>query len=121
MKGMIDLLIFLKLNVLSQKREYLFYNLIHFIFHLVKNPVIVTCIRQNARIFKINKVTGRFGLCEVQDLFQIGNAHFAVLENQVQNSQPRFVGTCLENLGAERQIEIFEPHINFRFRTKVID
>jgi hypothetical protein len=63
--------------------------------------------RQYAGIFKICEVPGSFGLRKFQYFFQVRDAHFFIFEDQMQYSEPRFIGARLENLGAKGQIETF--------------
>jgi hypothetical protein len=55
---------------------------------------------EDAGIFQVNKMARGFGLGKIQDLFQVGYAHFTVHKNQVQDTQARFVCASLENLGS---------------------
>lgn len=72
--------------------------------------MIVASVAQDSGILQINKVTRCFGLGEVEDFFEVGNAHFAIHKNQVQNPQARFIGTSLENLRSQRKIKTFQAH-----------
>lgn len=69
--------------------------------------MIVTAEGKNAGIFQISKVTGRFSLGKIEYFFQIGNTHFFVFKDEVQDPQPGFIRACFENLRTEGQIETF--------------
>ncbi len=64
-------------------------------------------------------MTGRFRLGKVQHLFYIGNAHFLVLVDQVQDADAGLVAQGFENLFAEPQIKMFEPHTYAGTKTKL--
>lgn len=63
--------------------------------------------REYPGVLQIRQMPRSFCLGEFQDLFEVGDAHLFIFEDQVQYSEPRFIGTCLENLGTKRQIETF--------------
>jgi hypothetical protein len=51
-----------------------------------------------------------FSLRKFENLFQVGNAHFSIAEYKIQNAEPGLIGTCFENLGAQQEVKILEPH-----------
>ena len=106
-QGLIDLLIGLQLKVLSQKLEDLLDNIAYFVFDLVKYPVIVAFVTEYTCIFQVYEVARSLRLGEIQYFFHVGDAHFAVHKNKVENAKPRFVGTGFKNLGSEGKIKTF--------------
>jgi hypothetical protein len=95
---LVNMLIVLQLCILAQKLKNLFDDLAYFVLELIKYPVVVTAMAHDTRIFQINHVSRSFGLREIEDFFQVGDTHFAVLKNKMKNAQSRFVGASLENL-----------------------
>jgi hypothetical protein len=80
---LIDLLIALQLNILSQKLKDLFDDVGYFVFDLIEYPVIVSLERKDSGILEINQVTGSLGLREIEDFLQVGDTHFTVRKNQM--------------------------------------
>lgn len=97
----------MQLLVSSNELKDLIYDFVHFIFNLVKNPVIVPTMGKHAGIFQVDYVSRRLGLGKLKDALQVGYAHLAVLEYEVQNSESRLVRARLENLRAKNQIKVF--------------
>ncbi len=65
-QGLVYLLVGLKLLVFAQELEDLFNDFGYFVLNLVKHPVIVAAVAQNAGIFKVDKMARGFGLREIQ-------------------------------------------------------
>ncbi len=73
----------LQQGVSSDKLKDLFNDVEHFVFDLVKDPLIDLSTGKDAGVFQINQMTGRFRLGKVQNLLQITDAHFAIGHDQV--------------------------------------
>ncbi len=104
------MLIVLQQGVSADELKDLFDDVKHFVFDLVKDPLIDFSAGQNSGVFQINQMTGRFRLGKVQNLLQITDAHFAIGHDQVENPETGGVGTGQKNLCTRVNIEVFKSH-----------
>jgi len=56
-------------------------------------------------------MSGGFGLCKIEDFFEVGNTHFAVHHNKTQDAKTGFIRASFKNLGPQRQVKTFESHL----------
>jgi len=86
-KGLKRLKVFLEYGVALEEVKHELEDIKHFIFHLVKHPLVQFTRRKYSRVLKINKVSGCFGLCELQNALEVADAHLAVGHDQVKNPE----------------------------------
>ncbi len=89
MKG---LEVLLKHRVSFHEGQYLLEDVVHLVLNLIKNPLVVLPGGQNARVLQINEVSRRFGLREIEDVFQVADAHLSVGEDEVEDAEAGGVG-----------------------------
>jgi len=61
-------------------------------------------------------------LGKIKNMFYIGNTQFSVVNQQVDNSDPRLLRKCLENPHAIVQTDVLKAHLiifNFIFEMKL--
>jgi hypothetical protein len=104
------LLVFLQLLIFPQELKDLLNNFSNLILNLIKHPMVVAPKSKNAGIFQIDQVPGSFRLRKIQNLFQVGDTHFAVGKDEMKDADARFVGTSLKYLRTESQVETFKAH-----------
>lgn len=83
-----NLLIFLQGCVSPNEFEHLLENILNFFLDLVEDPLIQLPGRKYPGIFQVDEMSGSFCLREIQDSFEVGDAHFTVDHNQHEDSQP---------------------------------
>lgn len=79
----------------------------HFVFNLVEHPLVELSWSKYAGIFKVDEVTRSFCLRELQNIFEVSDAHFTVGHDQVQNSQSGSIATRQKNLGSRVDVKMF--------------
>lgn len=104
---LIHLLVLLELLILPEELEDLVHDFGDFVFYLIENEVVVASKGDDSGIFQIDEVSGCFGLREIENFFDIGNAHFTIHVNQVQNPDSRLIGAGFKNLGTKGEIKTF--------------
>lgn len=106
-----NLLVSDKVRVLLDKLENLLDNLLRLVQDVVENPLVHAPAAEQSGIFEIDKVSAGFGLGEIEDMLEVGDAEFLVLEQEVQDSHAGFFGQSLENPHPIVQADVFEAHL----------
>jgi len=104
------LLILLQDRIALQELQHLADDIEHLILHLVKDPLVVFARSEDAGVFQVDQVTGCLGLREFQNCLQVGDAHFPVGEDELENAQPGGIGTGEENLRSGFDVKVLQPH-----------
>jgi hypothetical protein len=98
-KRLKNLLVILKDGIAAEELQNLFNDVKDFVFNLVKNPLVKLPRCQDPGVFQIDQVPGGLGLGKFENVLQVGNTHFPIGHDQVQDAEPRRVGAGQKNLG----------------------
>ena len=85
-------------RIAPDKFKHLFQDVEDFFLDLIKYPLVQFTGRKNAGVFQIDQMARSFGLRKFKDAFQVGDAHFSVAHDKIENTQTGGVGTSHENL-----------------------
>ena len=57
-------------------------------------------------------MAARFSLGEVQNSFQVGDAHLSIIIYEIKNAETGSIGTGQKYLGTRIEIKMFQSHVN---------
>jgi hypothetical protein len=112
--------VFLQDRIFGKERKEFGDDVVVRIVDVIINPLIRFSMPDQSVVFQISQVSGRFSLCKIEDQFQIRNAHFLVLQNEMKNANARFVAEGLVNFCPFADICMFDPDHNKKDYLKIV-
>jgi hypothetical protein len=106
-----NLLVADKVWILLDKLENLLDNFLCLVQDIVENPLVHPSASQQAGILQVDQMAAGLGLREIEDMLEVGDAQFLVLEQEVKDSHAGFLGQSLENPHPIVQADVFEAHL----------